>query len=319
MQAFGLAACVFSLASLAAVRAAPAVGLRLDAAQALPAAQPMPAVAQEPAEAQPAEAARQEPAASQQASPQATGGLPLRGEAAEQFLRTAKVVRRKGLGSGITGSDQLTLTDGVATHKAVWKTINEFRAGLTSFQGAGAILNYEDSYRFEIAAYELDKLLGFELVPPTVERVLQNKKGSLQMWVESAMTEWDRKHRGLAPPDTDEWNRQIYTVRLLQQLTFDWDAQNIHNVLIDPSFKVYAIDFSRSFAVYEKVRSEKLLERFPRAGLEALKRLDEPTLDAKLGRWVSHPQVRTLLKRRDQILAIAQRLVAEKGEAAVLY
>ena len=246
-------------------------------------------------------------------------GLPLRGEAAETFLRTAKVVRHRPLGAGVSGSEQLTLTDGTAIHKAVWKTINEFHPGLTSFEGGGTILDYEDSYRFEIAAYELDKLLGFELVPPTVERVLGNRTGSLQMWVEGAITEWDRKQRGLMPPDAERWNRQIHAVRLLQQLTFDWDAQNIHNVLVDASFRVYAIDFSRSFAVYEKVQQEKLLERFPRARLTAMKALDEATLAAKLGRWIGRPQIRTLLKRRDQILAIAARRVAEKGEAAVLY
>ena len=127
-----------------------------------------------------------------------------------------------------------------------------------------------------------------------------------------------RKKKGMEPPDVDAWNRQIYAVRLLQQLTFDWDAQNIQNVLFDPSFRVYAIDFSRSFATYDQLRSEKLLERFPRAPLEAMKKLDAPMLHSKIGRWVSAPQIRALLKRRDRILAIAAKLVAEKGEAAVL-
>jgi hypothetical protein len=246
-------------------------------------------------------------------------GLPLRGEAAETFLRTARVVHRKAIGSGITGSDQLTLSDGQATHKAAWKTIDEFKRGVSSFSGAGVIVDYQDSYRFEIAAYELDKLLGFDLVPPTVERSIQGKTGALQMWVEGAMTEADRKQKNLTPPDVDAWNAQIHAVRLLHQLTFDWDAQNIHNLLLDPSFRVYAIDFSRSFASYDQLRNEKLLERFPRAGLEALKRLDEPTLAEKIGRWVSRPQIRALLKRRDQILLVAHKRVAEKGEAAVLY
>jgi hypothetical protein len=253
------------------------------------------------------------------AQAQESYGLPLRGEAAETFLRTARVVRSKGLGEGITGSDQLTLNDGQATHKAVWKTINEFKRGVTSFEGAGVMVDYEDSYRFEIAAYELDKLLGFELVPPTVERAINHKTGSVQLWVEGAMTEADRKKKGLNPPDVDAWNAQIYKVRLYHQLTFDWDAQNIHNILLDPSFRVYAIDFSRSFAGYDQLRSEKMLERFPRTGLDAIKRLDQPLLVEKIGRWVSHPQIRALLKRRDRILEVAAKRVAEKGEAAVLY
>jgi len=250
---------------------------------------------------------------------QEPSGLPLRGEAAEQFLRTAKVVKRKGLGTGVTGSDQLTLSDGTATHKAVWKTIDEFHRGVTSFEGAGAMVDYEDSYRFEIAAYELDKLLGFDLVPPTIERRIGGKTGSLQMWIEGAMTEGDRKKKGISPPDIEAWNAQIYRLRLFHQLTFDWDAQNIQNTMFDRSFKVYAIDFSRSFATYDKVRRPELLERFSRRDLEAIKTLDEPGLKAAIGRWVSAPQIRTLIKRRDQILEIVARRVAEKGEAAVLY
>ena len=246
-------------------------------------------------------------------------GLPLRGEAAESFLKTAKLVKSKALGSGVTGSDQLTLSDGSRTHRAVWKTIDVSRRGVTSFDGAGVMVDYEDSYRFEIAAYELDKLLGFDLVPPTVERAIGSRTGAVQLWVEGAMTEAERRKRKLQPPDVEAWNDRIHTVRLLHQLTFDWDAQNIENVLLDPEFRVYAIDFSRSFAAYSKLRSEKLLERFPRSGLEAMRRLDEPTLVARLGRWISHPQIRALLKRRDRILELAASRVAEKGEAAVLY
>jgi hypothetical protein len=247
-------------------------------------------------------------------------GLPLHGAAAESFLRTAKVLSSRTLGEGVSASKQVTLSDGTSTHRAIFKTIDTLRRGASSFPGAGVLLvDYEDSYRFEIAAYELDKLLGFDLVPPTVERSIGHRTGSLQLWVERATSEGERRKRGLHAPDREAWNLQIHTVRLLHQLTFNWDAQNIQNVLFDPSFKVYAVDFSRSFAAYDKLRSEELLVRFPRAGLEAMKRLDEATLDARLGRFVTRAQVRTLLKRRDLILALAARRVEEKGEAAVLY
>jgi hypothetical protein len=246
-------------------------------------------------------------------------GLPLKGEAAETFLRTAHVVRKKALGLGITHSEQYTLSDGSRTHKAVWKTIDEFKRGVTSFEGGGVVVDFADSYKHEIAAYELDKLLGLDLVPPTVERTFGRTTGSLQMWVEGAMTEADRKQKKVAPPDPQAWNAQMYKVRLLHQLTYDTDARNIRNVLIDPAFRIYAIDFSRSFMGYADLPSEKELTRFPRSTLEALKTLDRPTLDSRLGRWLRRPQIEGLLKRRDKILALAARLVQERGEAAVLY
>jgi len=246
-------------------------------------------------------------------------GLPLTGEAAEAFLRTAEVIRKKGIGTGITNPQQYTLRDGTGTHKAVWKTIDEFKRGITSLEGGGVIVDFADSWKHEVASYELDKLLGTGLVPPTVERTLGHTTGSLQMWVEGAMTEADRKQKKLAPPDPQAWNEQMYKVRLLHQLTDNTDYRNIRNVLSDPSFRVYAVDFSRGFTIYADLRGEKELVRFSRSVLEALRALDRPTLDAKLGRWLGGPQIEGLLKRRDKILALAAKSVAERGEAAVLY
>ncbi len=246
-------------------------------------------------------------------------GLPLKGDAAEEFLHAAGLVRKKALGVGITHSEQYTLSDGSRTHKAVWKTIDEFKRGITTFDDGRVVMDFADSYKHEIAAYELDKLIGLDLVPPTVERSFGRTTGSLQLWVEGSMTEADRKQKKLAPPDTQAWNEQMYKVRLLHQLTYDTDSRNIRNVLIDPAFRVYAIDFSRSFTGYADLPSEKELLRFPRSALEALKILELPTLDARLGRWLGRPQIEALLKRRDKILALAARRVAESGEAAVLY
>ena len=246
-------------------------------------------------------------------------GLPLTGETAETFLRTAEVIRKKAIGIGITHPDQYTLRDGTRTHKAIWKTIDEFKRGITSLEGGGVIVDFADSYKHEIASYELDKLLGTGLVPPTVERTFGRTPGSLQLWVEGAMTEADRKQRKLAPAEPSAWNEQMYKVRLLHQLTDNTDYRNIRNVLSDPSFRVYAVDFSRGFTIYADLRAEKELVRFSRPLLEALRALDRPTLDAKLGRWLGGPQIEGILKRRDKILAQAARRVQESGEAAVLY
>jgi hypothetical protein len=246
-------------------------------------------------------------------------GLALRGEAAEAFLRTAEFVSKKGIKIGITNPDQYTLTDGTRTCRAAWKTIDEFKRGVTSLQGGGVIVDFTDSYKHEIAAYELDKLLGLDLVPPTVERTFGGSKGSLQLWVEGAMTEADRKKKKTVPPDPQAWNEQMYKVRLLHQVTDNTDFRNINNVLSDPSFRVYAVDCSRGFTIYVDLRAPKELGRFSRSVLEALKALDRPTLQAKLGPWLGGPQIDSLLKRRDKILALAAKHVAERGEAAVLY
>ena len=96
------------------------------------------------------------------------------------------------------------------------------------------------------------------------------------------------------------------------------DFRNINNVLANPPFRVYAVDFSRGFTIYADLRAPKELVRFARSVLEALKALDRPTLDAKLGHWLGGPQIESLLKLRDKIVALAAKHVAERGDAAVL-
>ena len=262
-----------------------------------------------PAAAQPAQ---QQPAASSPAT--VAYGLPLRGQEAEEFLRVGQVIKRKSIGTGITNPQQLTLTDGTRTLKAAWKTIDKSKFGVTQFDRGGFEVNFRDTYKFEIAAYELDKLLGYELVPPTIERQIDGEKGSIQLWVEGVMTEWDRKAKKVSPPDFEAWNRQIYLVRLFHQLTYDTDYNNIRNVLVDPSFKVYAIDFSRAFRTHDKLLSEKDLARFSRSALERLRSLDRAAVVEHLGPWLTTLEIDGLFKRRDRILALAERRGSQEGE-----
>ena len=180
-------------------------------------------------------------------------GLPLVGEDAETFLRTARVLDRTPIGTGITRPDRVTLTDGKRTHRGVWKTINERRMGLQRLDRGGYEFDFRDSWKSEVAAYELDKLIGLGLVPPTVERRVAGRTGSLQMWVEAAMTEDDRKRRGLEAPDAAAWNAQMHKVRLLHQLTYNTDYRNVRNVpSLSFSFFSLLTFFSPSFSLHRR-------------------------------------------------------------------
>jgi len=247
-------------------------------------------------------------------------GLPLRGKQAEEFLRTAKVVDLREIDS-LTASrpERATLSDGHRTLHAIFKSIDDFRSEAQLANGE-TITNFRDSYYNEIAAYELDKLLGLNIVPPCVRRRVGADPGAMCLWVEGAMTEWDRSEvRHLAPPDLEGWNRQMHTVRLFLQLTYDFDYLNVRNLLIDEHWKIYKIDSSRSFRTVSKLRDPSQLERFSRRLLQSLRDLDVKRARAALGRYLSKPQINALMARRDQILEVAAQRVDERGEAAVLY
>ena len=246
--------------------------------------------------------------------------LVLTGEAAEEFLKTAEITALDNFETkGITKPRKATLTDGEMTAKAVFKTIDDVKPKEKLTTGR-TILNLKDSYKHEIAAYELDKLLGLGIVPPTVERKIRRETGSLSMWVNGTMTEWHRsKVEKLTPPPGSNWNEQMFTVRLFMQLTWDTDYNNISNLLIDADWKIWKIDSSRGFQRIKKLRREGSLEMFSRSILKALKNLTRERMDEKLGPWLTTPELDSLWARRTRLLELAQERIAEDGEANVLY
>ena len=243
--------------------------------------------------------------------------LPMEGAEAESFLRSAAVVGRKPIGSGISQSQKLTLSDGTRTAHAAWKTIHQHFFGLQQMAGGRAEFDFRDSWEHDVAAYELDKLLGTGLVPPTVERHLDGKAGALQLWIEHATDEYDRRHRKLQPPNLAIWNARQADERLLRELAYDTDY-NIRNTLYDPAFRVYAIDFSRAFRIQPQLQDPERLSRFSRAVLERLRALDRPILDERLGHWLDRLQIAGLLSRRDRILELVEKRIATQGEAQTL-
>ena len=254
------------------------------------------------------------------ATPAPTSGLPLEGAAAEEFLKNAKIVTVKNFDTkAITRPKRVELTEGERTCYAVFKTIDEYEPK-KQFADGETELQYSDSYEYEIAAYELDKLLSIGIVPPVIERRIRGDIGSLSLWVEGSMTEWERlKVRDIHPPDVAAWNKQMCTIRLFLQLIYDTDYNNANNLLVTPDWKVYKIDSSRAFRRHKKLRREESLERFSRPVIASMRALTREQLKNSLGPWLSKGQIESLWVRRGLILELAERRIAELGEDAVLF
>jgi hypothetical protein len=245
---------------------------------------------------------------------------PLIGDEIENALRTADVVTVESFETkGITRPQKVTLSDGSRRLEALFKTVDVVHDKVRLTTGR-TVFRLRDSYRNEIAAYELSKLLGLDFVPATVERKIHGKTGSLTVWVHDAMTEWQRaKVKMLPPPDTHAWNEQMHVVRLFMQLTWDTDYNNVSNLLIDPQWKIWKIDSSRAFLADKKLRREGTLTRFSRRVLASLEGLTREQLDEHLGPWLQHNQLNALWARRDRILKLAEKRIAERGEDEVLF
>jgi hypothetical protein len=234
-------------------------------------------------------------------------------EEIEEFLRNARIVKAKGTGLGITNPLKLTLDDGRVQHFGIFKSIDERKPGATQLSGSTEI-DFKDSWMFEIAAYELDKLLGLDMVPVTIEKTYRGQKGSLQFWVDNCIMEGDRLKRKLNPPDPTSWKRQIFKVRVFDNLIYNID-RNLGNLLITPDWKCYMIDHSRSFKNIDALKSPKDLTYFSRSLLEALQKLDEQTVKTRCDKYLTVFEMRTMLRRRDKIVELYTRLLSENGES----
>ncbi|HEY7161215.1 MAG TPA: hypothetical protein VH815_08140 [Acidobacteriota bacterium] len=232
---------------------------------------------------------------------------------AEQALRTGTILKVKDLGSGTTHPMKVYLQRNNVEFKAVFKTIDQHYHGITRMQKNSEV-DFKDSWMYEIAAYELDKLLGLNMVPPTVQRIYKGQKGSLQLWIEDAMTEKQRKEMHLQPPDVDQWNRQILQLRLFDNLIYNID-RNLGNLLITSDWKIHMIDHSRSFKTLDILKAPNDLQLFSKSTMESLQNIDLLKLKACCSHYLTGPEMNTLLKRRDIILEQYQTLLAEKGPA----
>jgi hypothetical protein len=236
----------------------------------------------------------------------------------EHFLLTAKVIKSRETSKGLTRPRRLTLTDGKLTHDAAFQPVDEFKPRERLDNGTIDI-NFQDSYHFNIAAYELAKLLGLgSMMPLTVERKWEGKTGSLSWWIDSKMDEATRADKNIQPPDPDDWGKQMFRIAVFAELVFDTD-HNATNVLIDEHWKLYMIDFSRAFRLREDLAHPKLLVRCDRQLLERLRGLNAAEIERVTKPHLEEEKIRALMKRRDKIVDLFEKLIREKGEAEVLY
>ena len=231
----------------------------------------------------------------------ASSGPVLSREQMEAFLRRARVVQRKNAPKGVTGTLRATLSDGTLTHDASIQTIDEARLQYPTSRGIE--FNFRDTWRFNVAAYKLDKLLDLQMVPATVERSYRGQEASFTWWVDDVlMDEGHRLETKTSPPDSMRWNEQMWVVRVFDQLIYNTD-RNVGNLLIDKNWRVWMIDHSRAFRWHKTLLNAKNLTRCDRGLLERLRALDVDTLEKEMRRYLSGDEIKVLLARRDLIVA----------------
>jgi hypothetical protein len=221
----------------------------------------------------------------------------------EEYLRTAPVVRVEELPIGVTKPRRAVFDGNGPIRRAAWKPL---KPGLHG--------GFYDSYKSEIAAYELDKLLKLEMVPPSVERTIDKEKGALIQWVENIKS-W-KITDPVAGPDANAWNKQVVAMKMFDDLIGNAD-RNQGNLLYDPLYNLILIDHSRAFT-----SSKDLPMPFGRVWKDLWDRmlaLTPEQVDATVTPWLAGKgEAKAIFERREKMKKVIDKLIAEKGAAAIV-
>jgi hypothetical protein len=234
----------------------------------------------------------------------------------EAFLSRASILEPREPPARARQSWRVTLDDGTRTRFAAVETATGHDAS-------------QPNYRFQVAAYELDKLLDLNLVPPSVERIVNGRLAAVTWWVDGmAMNELDRRRRKIEPPDADAWNRQMLAVRVFDELIANayrntrpdfylstvWD-----NLLITNEWTIWITDHKSAFGTRRSLDDPESLTRCDRALLAGLRTLNAEFVTQRLGKYLASEQLDALHVRRDLLVKHLGEQIAKHGEGAVLY
>jgi hypothetical protein len=219
----------------------------------------------------------------------------------EAHLKNAEIASIQDIGTGVTHPRRAHLKPTFPFESLVWKVLPPGRKS-----------GYWESYKSEIAAYELDKLLGMNMVPPSIERTINGEQGAAIMWIPSLRSV---KQTGGNLPQGVVWGPAIR-----KMLTFDNfignPDRNAGNILIGPPGEFILIDHSRAF-VKDKDLPNKV-ERVDAVLWEKLQAVTRDDLVRVLGPWIDTDAIDAILERRTRMAAAIDKLVAKKGRALVI-
>jgi hypothetical protein len=224
-------------------------------------------------------------------------------QAIEDFLRTADVQKMEDVPIGVTKPRRAVFAPGGPVARAAWKALApSYRSG------------YRESYKAEIAGYQLDRMLDMHMVPPAVERKIGNA-GAMVYWIEN-IKPWDKEKPPVGPEP--QWSQQVSRMKMFDQLIANID-RNAGNILYDSDWHIFLIDHSRAFIEKKDLKGLQAPNRIDKALWTKIDALTKESLQAGLGDWLSPKEIDALLARRDRMREAINKSVATSGAANVFF
>jgi hypothetical protein len=217
----------------------------------------------------------------------------------EAYIRDAPIDHFEEVPIGVTHPKRAYFSPGGLVRSVAWKILPPGRPA-----------GYWESYKSEIAAYELDKLLDMGMVPVAVEKKWNHDTAAAILWL-SPIHAWKEMEPKAKPA---KWVRQVSRMKIFDNFICNKD-RNAGNLLVDDDWNLYLIDHSRAF-VTDKDMAVKM-QSIDREFWERIQALDEEKLTAALSKWVDKASIRAMLARRERMKTEIDKLVAASSEANV--
>lgn len=240
----------------------------------------------------------------------------------EAYLEAAEIIDSEQPWSrreAVTEPWKLTLENDGIQRQAIWKDPEGRQRG------------YVENWRWEIAAYQLDKYLGLNMVPPTIEKRFNGDRGSCQLIVDYEISLKDKYENNIDIPSyrVFHWNRALFLQRAFDNLIANEDRHQ-NQFLITKDWRILLIDHSRSFRTSKKFTKNliydenyhegpRLMKQLPRTLVEKIKSLNFDIIREVTGEYLKDDEIKAVLMRRDLIIDWINKRIEEMGEEKVLY
>jgi len=233
------------------------------------------------------------------------------------FLRTARIQSTAKVPTGLTKPRKLLLERNGIRANAIFHHMHSLDREVTLSTGE-YVTHFRDSYRNQVAAYELSRLLGIPRVSPTVLRSVDGKEGSVQLWIENAFSERDRVKEKRMPPDIAAIHLAFHDMRVFDNLINNID-RNQTNILYDADWRLWYIDHTRAFGREHRLPSPGRLRRCSVPLWEKLQILDAGLLKRTLEPFMGELAVKAVAARQQLIVKHLQEKMETEGTDSVLF
>jgi hypothetical protein len=154
----------------------------------------------------------------------------------------------------------------------------------------------------------------------SVPRRYKGKDAAVTWWIDDVMFDEGgrQKQQDKLGPDEERTQKQIHIMRVWDELIQNKD-RNAGNILWTKDWTLWLIDHTRAFRSGESLLKPNDLVRVERTLFEKMKQLTEPALSETMKGILTRLEIRSMLKRRDAIVAHFEKLIAARSEAAVFF